>query len=233
MLNTKTQKLVFVVLFVAVSLVAYSINFSPILGTNKAYFTFFQFVGPITGGFLGPVFGAIAVLLTEIVRYLLSPVELNLFSLARFFPMVLAAIYFGTKHKRHASVVALACMVLFWLHPVGSQVWFYALYWLIPLGASFFAHRLFFRSLGTTFTAHAVGSTAFLYAFPTTPELWVMLIPIVAVERIAFALGISVSYVAFTTMLSKLPHSVSNTAIRIEQAYVLNVSKLTRMFARA
>jgi len=68
----------------------------------------------------------------------------------------------------------------------------------------FFPGRLFAKSLGATFTAHSIGSTIWIWTIPSTALLWNTLIPIVAVERTLFALGIMVSYLLFNTALSKL-----------------------------
>jgi hypothetical protein len=49
--------------------------------------------------------------------------------------------------------------------------------------------NIFFTSLGSTFTAHAVGSVIWLYTIPMTAGMWLALIPIVALERLCFATG--------------------------------------------
>jgi len=112
-------------------------------------------------------------------------------------------------------------MVLFALHPVGGQAWVYSLYWLIPVIATFFPERLAGRALGATFTAHAVGSVAYLYMFQSTPAFWLALIPVVAVERLLFASGISVSYVALNSLLAKVENKFDLRALSIDRRYVL------------
>ena len=58
--------------------------------------------------------------------------------------------------------------------------------------------------MGSTFTAHAVGSTAFLYAFSLPASVWIGLIPIVFMERMLFSAGIWVTYLVINTVLDKL-----------------------------
>ena len=218
------KKLLFLAIFTVIALVCYQINFSSILGTENKSFTLFQFIGPIGAGIFSPAFGAVSVIVVELIHTATTGVT-DLFSVARIFPMAVAAIYFGTKRKA-ISAVPLLCIALFWLNPIGAQAWIYPLYWLIPvIGAFWFKDNLFMRSLGTTFTAHAVGSTAFLYVYGMTPQFWLALIPVVFVERILFALGISVSFVAANTLVQKagLPF------LNIDPRYVLSWSKIKQL----
>lgn len=97
--------------------------------------------------------------------------------------------YFNSRSTRtHAAVMAL-CALAFVVHPVGGKVGWYALYWVIPVLVSMFcAHSLFFKSLGTVFVMHAVGSVCWIYtsAF-VTPAFIVALVPRVLFERVALA----------------------------------------------
>ena len=219
------KRIMFFALFAVLVLIAKQINFSSIIGADQQYFTLFQFFGPIAGSFLGPFIGAGAVLASQLGDMLLFGKAFDFVSVFRLTPMLFAAAYFGLQAKKKfnfGSVIPLIAMALFVLHPVGRQVWFYSLYWLIPVIATvFFKNNLFFRSLGSTFTAHSVGSIVFLYTIPMPAEAWLALIPIVAVERIAFALGISVSFVAFTTVLAKLENFIPSNVISIDKKYAL------------
>ncbi|MDD5162777.1 MAG: hypothetical protein PHD95_01065 [Candidatus ainarchaeum sp.] len=226
--------LFFLIAFAIIVFIASKINFSTIIGAENQSFTFFQFFGPIAGGFLGPVFGALSVLIAQASEFFLSGKAIEPINLLRLTPMLFGAFYFGKylqkKSLKDASLlVPLACMALFWLNPVGQQVWFYALYWLIPVFAKLFSKRLIARSFGATFTAHAIGSTIWLYTVPMPAEAWIALIPIVAIERTAFALGISISYVGFNTFLSKVDSAFS-TGLHIDKAYVFG-KKMFRLNA--
>lgn len=88
-------------------------------------------------------------------------------------------------------VIPLACIILFVVHPVGHEAFLYSCYWFIPpllFCARFFVSSrfdLFFcASVRITFIAHAVGSILWIYQVPTTPEFWMVLIPVVACERL-------------------------------------------------
>jgi uncharacterized membrane protein YccF (DUF307 family) len=123
--------------------------------------------------------------------------------------MLFATIYFANsfslKRKNYDVLVPLACIALFVAHPIGRSVWFFSLYWLIPVIARFaFPNNLFAKSLGASFTAHAVGGVIWIYFVGMPASMWLALIPIVAFERLVFAAGISASYIAFNVVLDKL-----------------------------
>jgi len=213
----------FIALFTALAVVASSINFSQALGAQNQYFTLFQFFGPIAGGFLGAGAGILSVLLAQLVSFVLLGKSVDLINILRLAPMLFAALYFAAygKGKLVQATVPLACMALFMLHPVGSQAWYYSLYWLIPAIALLIPEHLFLRSLGSTFTAHAIGGIIWLYTLPTTPAFWLALIPIVAFERLLFAAGISVSYVAFNTLFARVETIAKSGMLNIDRRYVI------------
>ncbi len=214
------RKIAFLLIFSALGLLMYQLNFSSIIGAEGQQFTLFQFIGPIGAGILGPLGGALSVLAVEGSNFVFSGKEFGLLNIARLLPMVFAALYFGTQRKSSALIAA-ACIFLFWMHPEGATAWIYPLYWLIPIAAVFYRKNLFARSLGTTFTAHAIGSTVFLYALNLPAEVWMGLIPIVAMERLLFASGISVSYYAVNTLLEAFSSRINLGFINIEKRYAL------------
>src|SRR3989344_4507066 len=127
--------------------------------------------------------------------------------------MLFAAYYFGSKKRNLSIAVPLVCMALFILHPVGRHVWFFSLYWLIPVIGKLpfnIPGKLFVRSLGATFTAHAVGTATWIWSVPMGAEAWVALIPVVFVERILFASGIAISYVVLNTVLDKAVYAIKD-----------------------
>ena len=197
-----TKRIIFLLVFFALVLIGKKINFSPVLGAENQFFTLYQFFGPTAGAFLGPVFGGIAVFFAQVADYLIVGKEWTWINTLRMLPMIFTVIYFANKRKYWTAIVPAICMVLFMVHPVGRQVWFYSLYWLIPILGSLFPKKfLLLRSLGATFTAHAVGGVLWLYTIPMEAGAWVSLIPIVAYERILFAMGIAGSYIIFNTVL--------------------------------
>ena len=198
------KKLLSALLFAGLALAAFELDFSTVVGGEGQQFTFFQFVGPVGAGLLGPVAGVGSVLAVQAIDFFVAGKEFALINLLRLLPMAFAAAYFGSGKK--SVVVAAACAALFWLHPEGAAAWAYALFWLIPIGAKLFAEKnLVAQALGSTFTAHAVGSTVFLYAYDIPAAAWWALIPVTAFERALFAGGITVSYLALNAAFARLP----------------------------
>lgn len=100
--------------------------------------------------------------------------------------------------------VPLLCIITFLAHPVGNECLLYSCYWLIPLGLSYLSEpSIFLRSLMSTFTTHAVGSTLYLYTHETTSLFWYTLIPQVWLERLISALMLTACYYACTTTIRR------------------------------
>ncbi len=219
-MNKKT--IYFVIIFTGIGLIALQIPVANIIGSSQN-FTVFEYLGPTAGLFLGPIFGSISIFFVKLYNIMIGGQDFDMLSILRFLPMILAAVYLGSKSKRNLFI-PLLCMILFIAHPQGRIAWYYSLYWLIPILAVFKKKRLIFNALGATFTAHAVGSVIFLYAFNLPAAVWISLIPIVAVERGLFALGIWVSYPAFNTLLNKLEKKFKIPALKklIKPQYVLS-----------
>ncbi len=77
------------------------------------------------------------------------------------------------------------------------------------------------KSLGATFTAHAVGGAVWNYIVPMTPAAWIALIPIVIFERLLFASGISVSFLGLNTLLDRLSSKTKADYINIDKRHVM------------
>ncbi len=205
------EKAIFIAIFSVIGFIALQIPFTKLMGSNVS-FTLFDFFGPIAGAFLGSWLGIISVLTVEVVNYTVKQTPLDKVSIIRLFPMLFAVWYFGAMRGkgnlgdkgRWILAVPLLAIVAFVAHPIGRTVWYYSLFWAIPLIAYRFKNILFFRSLGSTFTAHAVGGAAWIWAFNLPATVWNNLIPIVIQERLLFALGISASYVVVKYVLSFL-----------------------------
>jgi len=218
--------IVFLALFAVLTFVGLNVDVFSVMGESGKAFTLFEFFGPIAGGFLG-LGGVAVVFVAKLANALLSGSSLGLIDLVKLTPMMFAAYYFwkkgarGMEDKVGIAVPALA-MIAFWIHPVGAESWYYALYWLIPIAARFLPQHLILRSLGATFMAHCVGSILFLYTIPTTAALWAMLIPVVALERGLFALGIAGSYIVFTNILESMDSLLDvKKFINIEKDYLI------------
>jgi len=121
-------------------------------------------------------------------------------------PTLAASLYWTPSNRMIKAMIPLACMLLFALHPVGLHAMPYTLYWLIPACIAFMpnAHH-FLRALGSTFSAHAVGSVCYLYGINAmTPTAWIALIPVVAYERMLFACGMYGVYLLLQAVGAKL-----------------------------
>ncbi len=196
------KKILFLIIFAILGLLAFQVSVSQIIGSSQK-FTLFELLGPTGGMFLGPILGSVATFFVRAINVIILHQPLDLLTVIRFLPAMLAAVYFGLKTKKTAIIFPI-CIALFILNPIGRQAWMYSLIWLIPFIATFFKKRLILNSLGATFTAHAIGSVIFLYTFSLTPAIWVSLIPIVFIERGFFTIGIWASCLALNTILDKL-----------------------------
>jgi len=219
---------VFLVLFAVLAYIALQINTFEMHGAKGKYFTSLDFFGPVAGSFLG-LYGVAVVGAARLINAICANAPLGLVDILKLTPIMFGAYYFwrnGARglQDRFGLLVPIAAMAAFWLNPIGQQAWFYALYWLIPIIAKFLPDRLFLRSLGATFTQHAVGSVLFLYTIPMAPEYWIALLPFVAIDRTLLALGISVSHVLFTNVLNAVDNVWSiKEYVNVEKRYVLSI----------
>ena len=217
--------ILFLLLFSILVFIGDRVNFSKLVGAENQFFTLFQFFGPVAGAFLGPVVGVLSVLIAEVASKMANHASFDLVTILRLTPMLFAAWYFGTKKDKLSFLVPIAAIILFVAHPVGRQVWFFALFWAIPIIIKLlpkkYGEKAFLRSLGATFTAHAVGGAMWNYIVPMTPEAWVALIPIVIFERLLFAGGIAISYIGFNTLLDKLDAKTKAEYVNVDKKYIL------------
>ena len=157
---------------------------------------------------------------------------LKLAATLRFLPMAFGVWYFASAQKKAGNsklilLIPLLSIIIFNLHPVGRTVWFYSLFWFIPLLVWSFRQRfLVARSLGSTFTAHAVGGAVWIWAFNLPAGVWISLIPVVILERTIFALGISASYIFLNNILALLAKNRILTGVfSFDKKYVLGFLK--------
>lgn len=205
------KKLLFIVLFTLVGFASLQLPFNNLASSNVS-FTLFDFFGPIAGAFLGPVFGVGSVLTVELINMFVKQTPLTTGSIIRLFPILFAVYYFASFSKQKGSnigekwilAIPVLAIIAFIVNPVGREVFYYSFFWFIPLIAYKFRKNLYMRSLGATFTAHAVGGAAWIWAFSLPASLWNTLIPIVIGERLLFAAGISISFVVVKKTLNYL-----------------------------
>jgi len=203
----KNKKIIFTIILAIVGIILMQIPFTKIIGSSLK-FSLFDFYGPIVGSFIGSIFGLLTIIIMQLINWAIHGFNLDISTIMRFFPMLFATLYF-TKKSRFVLIAPTLAMIAFWLHPAGRGAWYYALYWLIPL-ITYFWHDKYtiLRALGTTFTAHAVGSVLFLYALNLPTSVWTGLMPIVWKERGLMAIGITVTFWAASWLLKTLSKKI-------------------------
>ena len=170
----------------SISLLLACMPFTMMFGTKWAWFSCASMVVPALGYHYSLVY---------VIFYIFTK-SLFVFSFPAFFAVKRLPLFFATwalrsPDKKMFIVVPFGAMVLFVLHPVGFQAWYYSCYWFIPMIAYRWAQStMIARVIGASFVAHAVGSVIFLYSsVHLTADFWIALIPVVAIERMIIACG--------------------------------------------
>lgn len=121
-------------------------------------------------------------------------------------------------------ILPLTCIALFIAHPQGRGAFLYSFYWFIP-GICFAIHTIFKKSwafstaLSSTFIAHAVGSIIALYTLAIPTQTWIILIPLVAIERMIFASGATLAFYAMKMVVAtftNIKHLIANDNARTD-----------------
>ena len=200
-LNLTLRKLYFIIVFAIAGCVSLQIPVTRLAG-SQVTFTIYDAFAPIAGAFIGSISGVVAVFLMQLLNFFWHGAQIqDAGTVIRFATMMSAALYFAKKSRFNLFIPMIA-IVAFVAHPIGRTVWYYAAFWIIPIGAYFLRDRfLLARALGTTFTAHAVGGALWIWTFALPAAVWNSLIPVVAGERLLFALGICASFVAVNNLL--------------------------------
>ena len=217
------KTLFFIAIFTVVGFAALQIPVTQLAGSD-AKFTVFDAFAPVSGAFIGSIPGVIAVLLMHGFNFLAQGAQVqDAGTVIRFFPMLFAVLYFAKKGKLNI-VIPLVAMAIFVAHPIGRQVWYFSLFWTIPVISYFLRDRfLLARALGATFSAHAVGGAAWIWAFSLPASVWNSLIPIVIAERLLFALGIAASYIVLTNLLYILEQRrILRFNLRLDRKYLFS-----------
>jgi len=171
-----------------------------VVGSHMVWLSGPAIITPLVGAFGGFFASSIVLIIRMTVHFLLFK-TLSLSFLAFCVPGFFGSLYWATRSSVIRVFVPLICMALFIAHPVGGQAFVYSLYWLIPVALYFFGRNtIFMQALGSTFVVHAVGSVIWLYTVPMTAAMWLGLIPIVAVERLLFAVCMVVAYNAIVVV---------------------------------
>ena len=207
----KTKQAITISLLLAISLIAQNIPLGTILSSSLK-FTAFDIVAPILGQLLGIM--AIPIIIITQVYNLITHQELTFTTIhaARLLTPLVATLYFA-KNTRMNYILPTICILLFVAHPIGRTAWYFSLFWTIPIITNQFRNNIFAKSLGATFSAHAVGGVIWLYSLSLPASFWQSLIPIVAIERIIMAAGITLMYYATNklTLSIKNRHSIKQS----------------------
>lgn len=191
--SMKKENLIFISVFTVFGLIALQIPFTTVLGSGSK-FTLYDFFAPSAGAFIGTFPGIVSVFLMQIINIVLHGGKIaDLAGFIRLIPVLFAVFYFAKKRTFNV-IVPILCIIAFNLNPIGRSAWQYSMFWLIPIAAHFFRKNLFVRSLGATFTAHAVGGALWVWAFGLSKTIWLTLIPQTAMERTLMAAGITLFY---------------------------------------
>lgn len=187
------------------------------LGSYKFFFTGINFILPLLGSF----FSIFSSMLIIPIFFIFKKITLD-GALTLGIPTLVATLnwsnFFNLNNNKIIKkeffsfllnvILPLLAIILFIVHPVGKDAYLYSFYWFIPV-IIYFVQKLknnnsiFLIALASTFLAHAVGSIIWLYSINMSSLQWLSLIPIVAVERLIFACGMSVNYLLFKKFIEK------------------------------
>ena len=162
-------------------------------------FSAFFLLAPVLGRFLR-FHGVIWILLlNRVLKFLLFG---SCLCLTGGIPTLIASLCWVQDNRTISFLanflVPVICFIFFVANPSVGFGWIFGCYWVIPLllflfqRYGFFENSLLVVALQSSFVAHAVGSVIWVYGVPMSPDKWVALIPVVAVERVAVALGMFV-----------------------------------------
>lgn len=186
------------------------VKVSYIVGSYAAFFSLSQCIVPLMGAYAGLSGSLLFCLLGMAARWVIAPIAV--FKLFAFYvPGMIAGFTWIKEYRFVQVVVPVICMALFLIHPVGGAAWVYTLYWVLPVALYYSAiNSVFAQSVASTFVAHAVGSTIWLYADPMSASVWIGLIPVVAYERLLLAVGMIIAYhaIAYVQYIIHAPASM-------------------------
>ena len=195
------KKIISTIVFTIIGFLTMQIPATHLIGSS-AKFTAFDCFGPIAGSFLGVIPGIISILLMQTINIIIHGKSLaDIGEGVRLFPMLFAVNYFSKNTKTNILIPVIA-IISFIINPIGRSVWYFSLFWAIPIVCNIFREKnLLIKSLGSTFTAHAVGGALWIWLVPLSKNTWINLIPVVIVERLIFTVGIAMAYVVMNNLL--------------------------------
>jgi hypothetical protein len=224
-----TSKIALFTIFIAITTVASKLTFSCVLGSYAMKFSGINFLVPLLGAFFGITTAGLALATIFALKFFFTTLCVTLG-----IPTALATLsWIVNTHntKRFAQIAhitdfllhvlfPITCIILFIMHPTGGQAYAYSFYWFIPVTLFFVQYisekNIFLMAMQSTFIAHATGSIMVLYTTNLTATQWLSLIPIVAIERLVMASGMTLSMLAITKIYARVQKSrLFAQAIRI------------------
>ncbi|KKS68648.1 MAG: hypothetical protein UV38_C0001G0189 [candidate division TM6 bacterium GW2011_GWE2_42_60] len=193
-------------------------NITHIQGSLSGIFAFNQSLYPLIGMVAGPLLMSLWGFLNFVLHFSFSAAickTLLAAHLASSCGMLYAALIASSNYlyfKRGlCAAMVFVCGIAFIIHPVGRFALLYPCFWFIPLIIAFIPKpSIFLTALGSTFACHAVGSVLWLYAGKIPSALaWNNLIPVVASERLIFALGSCIIGMLFATLFAFIKSKLS------------------------
>lgn len=216
-------KTVFIIAFAILGFIALQIPIARLAGSKTA-FTLYDAFAPIAGAFLGSIPGVIAVFIMQAANFFLHGAHIeDAGTIIRFFPMLFGVWVFARARKSNL-LIPLIAIAAFIAHPIGRQVWYFSLFWIIPIITHYVRDRfLFARAFDATFTAHAVGGALWIWTFSMPASVWQSLIPVVALERFVFAIGICITFIAASNLLYLIEkYFLSAGILHVDPRYVFH-----------
>lgn len=176
--------------------ISHLIKFSFILGSNFVFFSAINIAAPMVGVLGGSRNGFKSYAIQFFTKWFLLG---GLPYLGYHIPHLFASAYWNNDSKVIRLLLPMVCMVAFVANPIGWQACTYAMLWFVPIAIGLLKNNnIFLLALGSTFTAHAVGSVFWIWLMaPMAPEAWVALIPVAITERILFACGMVAVYYCY------------------------------------
>ena len=157
-----------------------------------------------------------------ITAFIAHPVGRQVWYFSLFWTIPIILKFGPEKYSKYSvtAIIAVMGLAMFSLNPALLTIWTVAGFVVILVFAFRFS-GISSKSLGATFTAHAVGGAIWNYIVPMTAKAWIALIPVVVFERLVFASGIAVSFVVLNTLLDKLDAETKSEYLNIDKRYVL------------
>lgn len=208
-MNKKITQLLSILLFVGLGMIASHIPLTYLLGSGTRL-TAFDAFAPAAGGLFPLPVALLATLLiqTAAIKTISAAAIIKLIT-----PLV--AVFYFSKRNRLQILIPILAIIAFNLHPVGRSVWYFSLFWITPVLCYFVKEKsIIAKSLGATFSAHAVGGALWVYAVPLPKAVWISLIPIVIIERLTLAVGATLFFLALVKIRSEIARHTESPVIK-------------------